>query len=351
MSELLHIKNIEECSICLEEIKTNDCCTTKCNHTFHLSCLLKSTSKSNFCPNCRFLIKESIIEDDDIEDEIIEDDDIENEYHYNNYYYINHNYDGDDQLILTSIYEDINYLKDLIDNGFDLDNIDRCGKTALSWAVSKNKLQSVKMLLEAGSNPNILSYHDDNPLFISIYERNLEVLNILLQNNNININLKNSKGHNALHIAIYNGFFDAIKLLINSGIDVNSKDNNGISPLLMTYDHDIIMYLLKYSRNIDINMKDNNNKNILFYAIECSYYDIIKKIISKDIEINAKNNYGNTGLITAVYMNSVNIVKILLTVTNIDLNIKNIFGLSALDIAIEKNKTEIIVLLKNAGAV
>lgn len=343
MSEIIYIKNIEECSICLEEINNNDCCTTKCNHTFHLSCLLKSTTISNFCPNCRSLIKESIIQDDN--------EDYDNEDYSNNYFYMNHDYDGDDQFILTAIDEDISYLKDLIDSGFDLDSIDRCGKTALLWAVSKNKLQSVKMLLEAGSNPNILSYHDDNPLFISIYEGNLEILNILLQNNNININLKNSKGHNALHVALYNKFFDAVKLLVNSGIDINIKDNDGFSPLLMTYDYDVIMYLLKYSRNIDINMKDNNNKNILFYAIECSYYDIIKEIISKDIDINAKNNYGNTCLITAIYMNSVNIVKILLTVTNIDLNIKNIFGLSALDIALENNKTEIIVLLKNAGAI
>ena len=343
MSEIVKIKNIEECSICLEEINNKDCCTTKCNHTFHLSCLLKSTSKSNFCPNCRFLIKESIIQDDEIENEYEEN--------YNNYYYINHNYDGDDQLILTSIYEDINYLKDLIDNGFDLDNIDRCGKTALSWAVSKNKKESVKFLLDNGANPNILSYHDDNPLFISIYERNLEVLNILLQNNNINIHLKNSKGHNALHVAIYYGFFDAIKLLINSGIDINSKDNNGNIPLLMTYDHDIIMYLLKYSINIDINMKDNDNKNILFHTIQYNYYDIVEEILSRDIDINATNNYENTALITAVYMNSINIVKILLNVTNIDLNIKNIFGLSALDIALQRDKTEIIVLLKNAGAI
>lgn len=342
MSEITYIKNIKECSICLEEINNNDCCTTKCNHTFHLSCLLKSTTTSNFCPNCRFLIKESIIQDDNNENE--NDDN-------NNYFYINHSYDGDDQLILTAIDEDINYLKDLIDSEFDLDNIDRCGKTALLWAVSKNKPESVKMLLEAGSNPNIFSYHDDNPLFISIYERNLEILNILLQNNNINIHLKNSKGHNALHIAIYNGFFDAIKLLVTSGIDVNIKDNNGNIAILMTYDHDIIMYLLKYSINIDINMKDDDNKNILFHTIQYNYYDIVQEILSRDIDINATNNYENTALITAVYMNSINIVKILLNVTNIDLNIKNIFGLSALDIALQRDKTEIIVLLKNAGAI
>jgi hypothetical protein len=47
-------KEKKECPICLDTIHNTDTCTTKCNHTFHLSCLLKSND--NTCPICRAII-------------------------------------------------------------------------------------------------------------------------------------------------------------------------------------------------------------------------------------------------------------------------------------------------------
>ena len=52
-----------ECSICLEEIKQVDNCTTKCNHSYHLSCFVKV--KNGACPICRekiFQPTETIVE-------------------------------------------------------------------------------------------------------------------------------------------------------------------------------------------------------------------------------------------------------------------------------------------------
>lgn len=43
-----------QCPICFESIDNYNSCTTSCNHTFHLSCLLQS--KQNNCPICRKII-------------------------------------------------------------------------------------------------------------------------------------------------------------------------------------------------------------------------------------------------------------------------------------------------------
>ena len=43
----------DECCICFETIEKKNLIITKCNHVYHLSCLLKSLSKCNLCPLCR----------------------------------------------------------------------------------------------------------------------------------------------------------------------------------------------------------------------------------------------------------------------------------------------------------
>ena len=53
------------CSICFEYITNTNVCITKCDHKFHLSCILQILN--NECPLCR-----SKLYDEDIED--IEDD-------------------------------------------------------------------------------------------------------------------------------------------------------------------------------------------------------------------------------------------------------------------------------------
>ena len=46
-----------DCAICLEHMSDNDVCTTKCNHKYHLHCLLRwfdsQNNKNRTCPFCR----------------------------------------------------------------------------------------------------------------------------------------------------------------------------------------------------------------------------------------------------------------------------------------------------------
>lgn len=53
-NNLYELKQNKECPICLETIHNADMCTTLCNHTFHLSCLLQLND--NKCPICRTII-------------------------------------------------------------------------------------------------------------------------------------------------------------------------------------------------------------------------------------------------------------------------------------------------------
>ena len=41
------------CAICMDLIGSVNCCTTACNHQFHLTCIFQSRRANNSCPICR----------------------------------------------------------------------------------------------------------------------------------------------------------------------------------------------------------------------------------------------------------------------------------------------------------
>lgn len=59
-----------ECSICMEMIEVSkNSIVTECGHTFHCSCLMKNVVHNGFgCPLCRFVMAETVDDDDDEED-------------------------------------------------------------------------------------------------------------------------------------------------------------------------------------------------------------------------------------------------------------------------------------------
>ena len=68
------------CAICTDSIGSVNCCTTACNHQFHLTCLFKARRSKNNCPICREQLETDLpmIPNQDEEEEGDEDDDNDN---------------------------------------------------------------------------------------------------------------------------------------------------------------------------------------------------------------------------------------------------------------------------------
>ena len=61
------------------------------------------------------------------------------------------------QIHKAALESDYEYAHKLIELKVDLNELDTFGHTALHWAVFRGDIDFVKVLLEAGANPNILS--------------------------------------------------------------------------------------------------------------------------------------------------------------------------------------------------
>ena len=99
-----------------------------------------------------------------------------------------------------------------------------------------------------------------------------QILQILLQNKNINANLKSNSGWSSFLSACWNNRYESVLLMIQDArVDVNMADNYGWSPLmwacLIGYTQ-IVQLLLSSGRNIErhekstkdyLNKKNKNN--------------------------------------------------------------------------------------------
>jgi ankyrin repeat protein len=126
--------------------------------------------------------------------------------------------------------------------------------------------------------------------------------------NKINVDLLNQSGW---------GNTEKVRSLLRAGADVNARDTNGDTPLIVAAFHGLS--------------------------------ETAKILLEQGADLNAKNDIGNTALMEAAGMNKAETVRLLLA-GGADVNAKNIIGLSALDAAREKEYRNIVRLLQTGAS-
>ena len=129
------------------------------------------------------------------------------------------------------------------------------------------------------------------------------------------INQKNSKGYNALLYSAFRGNLEIFNKLMEIGADISLTNSSGLNVLHLA--------------------SQGNFPNIIVFLIE-KYF----------VDINSRDNQGNTALHWAVYKNSKQAVDYLIYY-NIDINLKDNDGETALGIAMNKGNSYLIKRLND----
>ena len=151
-----------------------------------------------------------------------------------------------------------------------------------SWKITKNKsLKKPGTVIEKGNNYALISSIDyDLMIYFDFYNKiwecckkdNFIELDHILNNNNINLEIKTNEGWTALIIAVYNGSMNCIKTLIEKGADINASNYNLTSVIMYAKDYtisnnyDLIKYLMKFKPNLK--HRDIYGKTVLDWAKE-----------------------------------------------------------------------------------
>ena len=188
----------------------------------------------------------------------------------------------------------VNVLIILIQNGLNIDSSDEEGNTLLVYAIQEKKEDIVYYLLK---------YHSS----LELINTKIEILKPLIQ-------IKNTILFNGINL-IKN--IRILKMLIQQGIDINSKDKEGKTLLVYAIEEEdkfIVNYLLenqasiqlinqniKYLRKLTKNKKENKKELLENFEFRMkNKFNIIKILLEYGLDIEAKDEEGKTLLFYAI---------------------------------------------------
>ncbi|KAK1244454.1 hypothetical protein MKX07_003253 [Trichoderma sp. CBMAI-0711] len=230
-------------------------------------------------------------------------------------------------LILAGLSGHVDVIKLLISKGV---NIDACvtraypGSTLLclvSLMGQEHALDVAKVLLQNRCDANAATHDGDTPLSNAIKSDNLPLAGLLLENN-ANPNMQSAEeGQWPLHHAVIKGNPAMVRLLLEHGADPRGTMTRLLTPLHLAA------------------LLDNEN------ALE-----LVKLLLdSKDIDLNAQADTGDTALMLAVQEQRKDVVEALLE-AGVDPELATTNDITPLERAITTSNIEIFDLLIKHGA-
>jgi ankyrin repeat protein len=179
-----------------------------------------------------------------------------------------------------------------------------------------------KLLIELkGADVNAADKYQNTPIDSALRSFNqtqggdIALLTYLLNQENVDVNLKRQFGHTILHAAcqhINTLTVDTFKVLIEAKHgDINAQNDNKSTPLHTALhffqqsqgdDITALTYLLSHEE-VNVNIKDQCGYTVLHQACLCESnipLDIFKYLIEiKGADVNARDNFGNVPIHTA----------------------------------------------------
>lgn len=242
-------------------------------------------------------------------------------------------------------------VKVLLEAGMDIEIRNPQRQTPLIAAAEVGALDVVKFLLENKADVKAVDAQGENAICFAVkspydyqFTRKLEmnesnkirIINLLVEYG-CDINCVSLDGLTPLGYSIYNRYNEIFEHLVKLNANINLKDSFGITPLMRSILHGNInaKRTLLSNNSIDLSIIDQNGQNILFYLVrQADNNDNVNEFMKFINEYNIpykKNNFGEYPLFYAVE-GRINFTREILKIDD-DLNCEDIKGATPLLIA------------------
>jgi ankyrin repeat protein len=230
----------------------------------------------------------------------------------------------------------------------DLKNLN--GEAPLHLAVKSGYVEGAQLLLKNRANPDILDANQNTPLHLTIPPaRRLEMVKLLLSYK-ANLTLMDNKGNTPLHKAVMQFYTpEIVDTLIQAGAPVNAQNANGDTPLILcarTEHYEYAKSLIE--AKAEIFKMNQAGENALRIALSKGYKAVDNIVLP--LNVNQSDDNSNSVLMTAVSLRSpADVLKLILS-KGADINARNKAQDSALHVAVRQNFSEQGIVLLDANA-
>lgn len=230
----------------------------------------------------------------------------------------------------------------------DLKNLN--GEAPLHLAVKSGYVEGARLLLQNRANPDILDANQNTPLHLTIPPaRRLEMVKLLLSYK-ANPALVDNQGNTPLHKAVMQFYApEIVDTLIQAGAPVNAQNAKGDTALILcarTEHYEYAKSLIEAKAEIfKMNLA---GENALKIALSKGYKAVDNIVLPSNV--NQSDDNSNSVLMTAVSLKApADVLKLILS-KGADPNARNKAQDSALHIAVRQNYAEQGVVLLDANA-
>ena len=257
-----------------------------------------------------------------------------------------------------AMWEDPAVCQVLIDAGADIETKDEDGRSPLHWSCCSGALDVVKMLVKAGADVRVTCNFGNTCLMFAACYGHTETVRYLLRLKDVDVNHE-AEDLSALFCAVLQNHAGVVEVLIDAGADIEVKDEQGRSPLLVAsrFGHlRVVEVLLKAGAGMCVT--DNLEETCLTLATTYNHTETVRTLLCMpEVDVNQSNTSGTTSLHHAVSQKHPDVVQVLID-AGADIEGKNCtgptwentHGRTPLHYACEVGELENVQMLVEAGA-
>jgi ankyrin repeat protein len=236
----------------------------------------------------------------------------------------------------------------LLDSGASVDATNYNLGTPLYFAVSSRRSEAVRILLahKADLNLNSRLRPNDPPIAYAIGPAYSPGILQMLLEAGANANSDTNSWYRPIFSALGKDHLEGLKLLLQHHADPNAKSDEGLTPLFLTTEPDIVRLLIDYKA--DLNARDSIGLTPIMRVTGAAATNFIKILLDTGAKTDLQDTNGNTALHYAVYRVDPESVATLLE-HKADPNIQNDQGFTPLDLAKAGNAVRDSMLVANGG--
>ena len=243
-------------------------------------------------------------------------------------------------------------VKNMINQGMNLNYIDDNGKSFIHMMAEKSYLDVLQLLHENGANLKAKDRNDRSMIMHAIKGIcDCKTITWLLKQD-VEVNHCDKHGFTAVHYAAEKGNLDVLKLLQINGANIHQVSSNQsnaiISALMGNGSHETVKWLLE--QGVDVNHSDEYGFTAALHAAEAGNLDVLKLLQSNGANIHCVSTNGTNGIISASMGTGSCETVMWLIEQGIDVNHCDKDGFTAALHAADEGNLDVLKLLQSNGA-